>query len=236
MSALIVLVNADPRALRHAEATLSDQGYLVAAVGTVIEARNIIDSASPDLVIADLRLGADNGLELAIRTRVDHPNVPVIITHSGEDVAAEADARRFGATFIPRPLANPRFLPGVQATLDQRRAAQKPIRRWPRTAAVGVIEVIAANGRARIIDTSSSGVLLAFSPSTRMIPEAFTMAAPAAILIHAHRVWTLRSEADDRCRCGALVAAASQEPWRRFVSSLTSRQPLEFRTNRAGRR
>src|SRR5436190_6857410 len=148
MSALIVLVNADPRTLRHAEATLSDEGYLVAAVPSVALARQVIDSASPDLVIADLRLGADNGLELAIRTRVDHPDVPVIVTHSGEDVAAEADAKLYGATFIPEPLANPRFLPRVQAALEQRRSAQMPIRRWPRMAAAGVIDVIAANGHA----------------------------------------------------------------------------------------
>src|SRR5579862_2272203 len=138
MSALIVLVNADPRALRHAEAKLSDEGYLVAAVGTVVEARRVIDSASPDLVIADLRLGADNGLELALRTRVDHPDVPVIITHKDEDAAVESEARHYGATFIAEPLANPHFLPRVHAALERRRAAQAPIRRWPRITAAGV--------------------------------------------------------------------------------------------------
>jgi DNA-binding response OmpR family regulator len=220
MSALIVLVNADPRALRHAEATLSDEGYLVAAVGTVVEARKVIDSASPDLVIADLRLGADNGLELAIRTRVDHPGVPVIITHDGEDVAAEADATHYGATFIVEPLANPRFLPRVQAALEQRRSAQMPIRRWPRTAAAGVVDVIVADGHARIVDMSGGGVLLALTPSNRLIPEAFTMTLPADVLVHARRVWTARSPADDQCRCGAQVSAASEDLWRQFVSSL----------------
>ena len=219
MSALIVVVNADPRMLRHTEAALSDRGYLVAAVPSVVEARKVIDSTSPDLVIADLRLGADNGLELAIRTRFDHPHVPVIVTHSGEDVVAEADARLYGATFIPEPLANPRFLPRVQAALEQRRSAQMPIRRWPRTAAVGVIDVIAANGHARIIDTSGGGVLLAFAPF-RMIPQAFTMTLPTDVLVHARRVWTSRSQVEDQCRCGAQVSTASEDPWRRFVNSL----------------
>jgi len=219
MSALIVVVNADPRALRHTEATLSDQGYLVAAVPSVVEARKVIDSASPDLVIADLRLGAENGLELAIRTRLDHPHVPVIITHSGEDVAAEADAKLYGATFIPEPLANPRFLPRVQSALEQRRSAQMPIRRWPRMAAAGLIDVIAANGHARIIDISGGGVLLAFAPF-RLIPQAFDITLPADVLVHAQRVWTARSPGEDQCRCGAQVSTASEEPWRRFVNSL----------------
>ena len=120
MSALIILVNADSRALRHTEGVLSDQGYLVAALTSFVEARQLLESVTPDLLIADVRLAAYNGLQLAIRTHYDHPDVPVIVTHIGEDALVEAEARRFGAEFVPAPVDNPAFLRTVERAIERR--------------------------------------------------------------------------------------------------------------------
>ena len=132
MSALVILVNADPHVLRHLEALLSEEGYLVAAIGSFLEAKDLLDSVTPHLLVADIRLERYNGLQLAIRSHFDHPDVPVIVTHIEEDPVAEAEAKRYGVTFIAAPIANSNFLPCVRSLVDSRRQAQRPMRRWPR--------------------------------------------------------------------------------------------------------
>src|SRR5581483_3637820 len=43
--------------LRHTEALLSERGHLVAALSSSAEANLLLDSVTPDLLIADLRVG-----------------------------------------------------------------------------------------------------------------------------------------------------------------------------------
>jgi len=221
MSALILLVAADPRALWHSEAVLSAEGYLVAASPSLSHGKKALDSVMPDLLITDLHLGADNGLALAIRCRFDHPDVPVIVTHTREDAFAEADAMYYGATFMVAPLANPRFLPSVRSAVERRRLAQPLIRRWSRKPAVGVADVITAAQTAQIVDVSYGGVRLAFGrPHSLIIPKTFTIALPEAVTVQANRVWTARGRRDDELWCGAELSVASTDAWRQFVGAL----------------
>ena len=219
MSALIILVNADPRALRHTEAMLSEEGYLVAALTSFIVAKTLLDSVTPDLLIADIRLEEYNGLQLALRSHFDHPDVPVIVTHTGDDAIAEAEAKHWGADFIARPLENPRFLPCVQAAILERRRNQLPVRRWFRKPVAGVVEVNAADVRAQILDMSYGGVRLAFA-DPHEIPATFEIALPAGVIVKAHCVWTARSKTEDRFCCGAELMEAAEDTWRQFVDSV----------------
>jgi DNA-binding response OmpR family regulator len=219
MSARVILVNADPRALRHLEALLSEDGYLVAAIDSFREARALLDSVTPDLLITDIRLERFNGLQLAIRSHFEHPDVPVIVTHHEEDPVAEAEAKRYGVSFIAAPLENPAFLTGVRSLVDSRRHTQRPMRRWPRKSVPGVFEVSAAAGRAQLVDMSYGGLRLAFD-HTRDIPTTFdiTLPPPLDVVVQANRIWT--SEDSDRLSCGAEVVKAAEDHWRRFVDTL----------------
>ena len=51
MRALVILVNADRRALRHTEALLSEAGHLVATIWSFVEAKKVLDSVIPDLLV-----------------------------------------------------------------------------------------------------------------------------------------------------------------------------------------
>jgi DNA-binding response OmpR family regulator len=217
MSALVILVNADPRALRHLEALLSEDGYLVAAIDSFVEARDLLDSVTPDLLVADIRLERFNGLQLAIRSHFDHPDVPVIITHIREDPVSEAEAKRYGVTFVAAPLENPSFLACVRSLVDGHPPTERQVRRWPRMPAPGVVEVEAAAGRAHLVDTSYGGVRLAFD-GLREIPTTFDITVPLGVTVQANRIWT--REEGDRFSCGAEVVKAAEEAWRRFVDTL----------------
>ena len=122
MRALVILVNADRRALRHTEALLSDAGHLVAPMWSFVEAKKVLDSVIPDLLVADIRLEAYNGLHLAIRSRHEHPDVPVIVTHAHGDPVIEAQAEQVRRAVCRGAPREPRLLSAVR-TLRARRAA-----------------------------------------------------------------------------------------------------------------
>jgi len=221
MSALVILVNADPRALRHLEALLSDDGYLVAAIDSFLEARDLLNSVTPDLLVADIRLERFNGLQLAIRSRLEHADVPVIVTHFQEDPVAEAEAKRYGGSFIAAPVENPEFLPHVRSLVDSRRQTERPMRRWPRKPVPGVVEVNAAAGRAQLVNMSYGGVQLAFDPSLP-IPQTFDITLqPIGVTVQATRIWT--RDDSDRLSCGAEVVRTGEDDWRRIVDAFPDR-------------
>jgi CheY-like chemotaxis protein len=220
MSALLIVVNTDPRVLRHTEALLSEAGYLVASVSSFAGARKLLDSVTPDLLIADISSERFNGLQLALRSQLHHPDVQVILTSASEDAAAEAEAWQSGAVMVTAPLENPSFLPCVRAAVARRHLVQARVRRWSRKPVAGVVEVNAAGARAQIIDVSGGGVRLAFS-DPRQVPPLFDIVLPSSGgRVKARSVWSTRSADADMVYCGAELAEAVSDQWRQFVDAL----------------
>jgi DNA-binding response OmpR family regulator len=218
MSALVILVNGDPGVLRQLEAQLAENGYVVMAIGTFIEARDLLDSVIPDLLVADIRLERFNGLQLAIRSHFEHPDVPVVVTHVEEDPVAEAEAKRYGVSFVAAPLENPAFLSFVRSLVDSRRQAHRTSRRWPRKSVPGIVEVDAAAARAQLVNMSYGGAHLAFEPPF-VVPQIFDITLPpGGVVVRANRIWT--REDSDRLSCGAEVVEAGDNDWRGFVDAL----------------
>ena len=216
MSALVILVNADRGVLRQLEAQLSENGYMVMAMATFIEARDLLDSVIPDLLVADIRLERFNGLQLAIRSHFENPDVPVAVTHVEDDPVVEAEAKRYGVSFFPAPLENQKFLSFVRSLVDSRRQANRAARRWPRKSVPGIIEVDAAEARAQLVNMSYGGARLAFEPPFD-VPQIFDITLPpGGVIVRANRIWT--REDSDRLSCGAEVVEA--DDWRGFVDAL----------------
>lgn len=124
--ATVLLVNAEPFALRGLETCLLAQGYGVIPASTFQMAKELLNRLSPDLLVADVRLGAFNGLHLAVRSHFHYPDRPVIISHTAYDPVLEVEARRLGATFIAKPLQSPEFLRQVRTALDKTVASTEP--------------------------------------------------------------------------------------------------------------
>lgn len=220
MAPLIILVNADARALRQMSAALTDRGYSVAAVRTFADAKALLASSSPDMLIVDVRLAEYNGLQLAIFSRDDQPDLPVIVTNFSDDKIAESDAVRYGATFIADPEHNPAFLVTVQGVLVARQATERRSRHWNRRVVSEVIEVHAANARAQILDVSYGGMKLAFD-GAQEIPQTFDITLPSAdVTVQVNRVWTDDPANAGTWCCGAQLVKATEQRWWRFVDTL----------------
>jgi DNA-binding response OmpR family regulator len=220
MPALILLVATDTKVLRRTEAHLSEAGYLVAAVTSFQRAKALLDSVRPDLLIADVRLEAYNGLHLAVRSRIDYPLLPVIITHPSPDPVLESDAARYGASFIVNPLENPEFMRCIKAAVEQHSRLRPAIRRWPRKQVAGFLEAELAAVPARIYDVSYGGLRLAFGEE-RTIPDVFDVTVPhAGVTVTARSIWTCLSPTTDEFLCGAEVLETDTPEstgWRDFV-------------------
>jgi DNA-binding response OmpR family regulator len=77
-------------------------GYEVVATSTYQEGRHAAATESPDLVIADLRLGGFNGLQLLL---LNPRPVPTIIVTGFHDEVLEAEARKAGADYVVKPIS-----------------------------------------------------------------------------------------------------------------------------------
>jgi DNA-binding NtrC family response regulator len=106
-----ILVVDDADAVRRMLTELLEgAGYEVLGAATFEEGKQLADGAEPDLMLIDIRLGDYNGLQLAVRERVNHPGRPVIVMTGHSDPVLEAEARRHGAEFVEKPLHPSRLI------------------------------------------------------------------------------------------------------------------------------
>ena len=117
MRSKILLVEDDDATRVGLSTLLERAGYDVVATESVQEGRSVLEEASPDLLITDVRLGAFNGLQLiAMSPRL----VPTIVVTGFPDLVLEADARQLGAKFLLKPIEPAVLLTLVEELLRDR--------------------------------------------------------------------------------------------------------------------
>jgi DNA-binding NtrC family response regulator len=99
-------------------------GYAASGATTFEDAARLLATTSPDLLIADERLGAYNGLHLVLRGRADHPDMRAIVTTSFKDPFVEAEATRMNARCLVKPLDPAEWLLPISRTLESADGSQ----------------------------------------------------------------------------------------------------------------
>jgi CheY-like chemotaxis protein len=102
MSQILVVSN-DNADLAAMLGVFASAGYSATGATTFEEAQQRLADESPDLVIADERLGAFNGLHVLLTARADRPNTGAIVTTPVENRGLEADARSLNVTCMVKP-------------------------------------------------------------------------------------------------------------------------------------
>lgn len=123
MAQRVLVANGNPDVRQAFTELLTLAGYHTIAVATFEEARHVLDQAPPSLLIADLRLGAFNGLHLVLRGRADSPDMAAIVTIDQQDQALKSEARRLGAQCVIIPVTSKAFLKVVADLLEPRTVA-----------------------------------------------------------------------------------------------------------------
>ena len=118
----ILVVDDDAGIRAGIELLLSDGPFEVTYKAGVSEAREAISAHTFDLVVTDLRLGPDSGLDVIRFAKEADATVPVILMTSFSSMESAIAALRLGASeYIIKPFNNDEFLHACNRALDERR-------------------------------------------------------------------------------------------------------------------
>jgi two-component system nitrogen regulation response regulator GlnG len=128
-AAVILVVDDDAAVCWALEQVLTTHGYRVVIAADAASGRRAVRRARPDLVITDVRMPGESGLDLLASLRADFPSLPVVVStaHGTVETAIEAVSR--GAfDYLPKPLDLDRTLELVRRALgeDTLAAAAQP--------------------------------------------------------------------------------------------------------------
>ncbi len=103
---------------------LEKEGYRVAVAGDGRQALAALAQGSFDLVVTDMLMPHDGGLELLESVHRTHPSLPVIIVTAFGDWHSYTRALELGAAaFISKPLRMSELIAAVHSALEGRGAA-----------------------------------------------------------------------------------------------------------------
>jgi two-component system nitrogen regulation response regulator GlnG len=126
---LILVVDDDAAVCWALEQALASHGYRVQVAADAAAARRAVRRSHPDLVITDVRMPGESGLDLLAALHSEHPDLPVVVStaHGTMETAVEA-VRRGAFDYLPKPIDLDRTLELVRRALgeDQLAAAAQP--------------------------------------------------------------------------------------------------------------
>lgn len=124
LAATILVVDDDDPVRVMLARLLRTQGYTVLQAAHANEARALLDTRKPDLVISDIVMPGESGIELRRGLAERWPELPVIlISGYSAEGPAEFAARTANTTFVQKPFAADQFLALVEQTLTGTSAA-----------------------------------------------------------------------------------------------------------------
>ena len=220
MPSKVLIVDDDKTTREGLAEFLEEAGYEAVAVGTFEDASRLLRASPPDLLIADVRLGPFNGLQLVISS--PRP-IPAIIITGFADPVLEADARRRGADYVLKPVSPSRLLDLVAHKLAAARAAFGRPRRWERKPVIGGLPISVDNTPARIVDVSYGGLRFEMQRDGRVadgaLPESLSITVPSTKLsVKAKLVWE-NLIGDGTWMCGAALFQETPE-WHGLVDAI----------------
>lgn len=82
----------------------TNAGLDVVAHTTFEGARQALRSERFDALLTDVRLGAFNGLQLAVVARDSYPDIKIVVFSGFDDPVLQNEAEHIGATYIVKPV------------------------------------------------------------------------------------------------------------------------------------
>jgi DNA-binding NtrC family response regulator len=122
-----ILVIDDEAAIRDSlEVLLNLEGYAVTMAVDGVEGLKILDQESFDLLLLDLNLPGQSGLELLPQIKERHPEMPVIMITAYGSVDNVVEAIRSGAeNFVQKPWDNEKLLADIRTAVALHRAEEE---------------------------------------------------------------------------------------------------------------
>lgn len=102
----ILVVDDDAPLLDAIERAFTEAGEQISVRASFEDARQLLKRQSFDVLITDVRLGAFNGLQLAVLARDLNPNIQLIVFSGFDDPVLRHDAEELGAVYLVKPVTS----------------------------------------------------------------------------------------------------------------------------------
>jgi CheY-like chemotaxis protein len=205
---------------------LADAGFETVTAGSVPEAMRALATASPHLLITEIRLEGYNGLHLV--AMAPRP-IPAIVITGFPDRAVETDARRLGAEYLAKPVSPGELYSTVQRTLSNAatRGVFMPPRADARTDVAPNKMVLVNDSPACLLDVSAGGarVEIQCAPgATVHSPLAFRI-EDLDVALPLEVMWKRRTGVSTWV-CGVAVAEDLRPEWQAFLNAVLKSVPV----------
>jgi ActR/RegA family two-component response regulator len=225
----VLVVDPNVNSLAEKTRALSDAGYLVTSARSFDAAYRRLRFVVPDLLVTDLRLGANNGVHLVILGHTIDDAMRAIVTDVRNDPGVASDALANGAVYMARPAADARELLATAEGLlagQKTRIATSLERRWARKPVTAPITGKVGNREMTVLDLSYGGLRIEVSDAADDLSlRSVEVAIPSAkVAFEAPSpVWARRFETTGCWWCGLELKETSlptNQAWRSFVDSV----------------
>ncbi|HSN25543.1 MAG TPA: sigma-54 dependent transcriptional regulator [Kofleriaceae bacterium] len=173
----ILIVDDEKNIRRTVRMVLEGEGHTVHEAGSIAEADGVLARETVDVILLDVKLGDDNGLDLlrSLKTKSEDAasqlsEIPVVMISGHATIEDAVAATRLGAfDFMEKPLDRNRVMVTVRNALDRRRmsreiaALRKADARWELLGGTPVMAELrrqiakVAPTRSRVLITGESG-------------------------------------------------------------------------------
>jgi len=227
-----LIVSCQARQRDQLERWAAADGYAAEGVSEFRGARLKLEDAPPDLLVTDVKLGAYNGLHLAIWSRGRALKTKTLLI-GDPDPVLQREAQREGAAYLIPPLDAASFLSAVATLFSSYHPARRSVRKRV------CFDVTVDGVLASVVDLSYEGLRLEVPEAEGfMLPPVLTIKVPSYDTPwRVNRVWLGRSADAARSAlvCGAMLPQTDNETlaaWRRLVDAVSGFDPVEAQTAR----
>jgi two-component system, NtrC family, response regulator AtoC len=122
----ILVVDDEPGTRRFLQGTLEKHGYRVYDAENIETAKRELAARSFDLVLSDLRLGQESGLDLIKLVRRDYPESEIILVTGYASIESAVEAMRCGAyDYLTKPVSPQELMLRVQKAIERKLMRQE---------------------------------------------------------------------------------------------------------------
>lgn len=112
----VVIVNDDEHTLQAMKECVTRAGHEVEAFAYFEPAKSYITRTPIDVLVTEVRLGAFNGLQLAILAKLDRPQAIALVLSGSDDPVLRTEATNIGAQFVLKPIGPDQLLRAIQGS------------------------------------------------------------------------------------------------------------------------
>tara|TARA_R110001592_G_scaffold126336_1_gene337528 strand:- start:174628 stop:175965 length:1338 start_codon:yes stop_codon:yes gene_type:complete len=124
----LLLVDDDTNLLKLLGIRLEAEGFAIQSAASAAEALQLLRNHPVDLVLTDLRMEGQSGLDLFAQVRHFYPGLPVIIMSAQGTIPEAVSATQMGVfEFLTKPVDKTVLLSTIRAALEQSGATQAEI-------------------------------------------------------------------------------------------------------------